>query len=137
MRKARPTTSSPATRAVSDPQLVQKPDGTIYLYFGGSTPDLKTAGPLRRRAGFCSPPRRNADFLAGRDRLRQRLPGDNGETLNNDFSSCCGYYESPVVESSGQAQLAFWSATSLRSKARRFGTARRRSCTRTPKDLRR
>jgi hypothetical protein len=33
--------------AVSDPQLVQKPDGTIFLYFGGSTPDLKTQGALR------------------------------------------------------------------------------------------
>jgi hypothetical protein len=70
--------------------------------FGGSTPDPKTAGALRRRAGFCSPPRRNADFLAGRDRLRHVYHGDNGETLNNDFSPCCGYYESLAVESSGR-----------------------------------
>ena len=33
--------------AVSDPQLVRKPDGTLFLYFGGSTPDLKTQGALR------------------------------------------------------------------------------------------
>src|SRR5581483_392969 len=35
--------------------------------------------------------------------------GDNGEILNNDFAPCCGYDESLAVESSGQAQLAFWS----------------------------
>jgi hypothetical protein len=118
--------------AVSDPQLVQKPDGTIYLYFGGSTPDLKTSGALRFTStdGGVSwsgpvkthPASRIGDVQAAAVR-RDGTPlfsqdgtgfvnvyqGDNGETLNNDFTPCCGYFESLAVESSGQAQLALWS----------------------------
>ena len=118
--------------AVSDPQLVQKPDGTIYLYFGGSTPDLKTAGALRftstdNGVSWSGPVKTNPSSRIGDVQAsalrRDGTPmfsqdgtgfvnvyqGDNGETLNNDFTLCCGYYESLAVESSGQAQLAFWS----------------------------
>lgn len=118
--------------AVSDPQLVQKPDGTIYLYFGGSTPDLKTSGALRFAstndgASWSGPVKTHpastiGDVQASAIR-RDGTPmfsqdgtgfinvyqGDGGETLNNDFASCCGYFESLAVESSGQAQVAFWS----------------------------
>jgi hypothetical protein len=96
--------------AVSDPQLVQKPGGTIYLYFGGSTPDPKTVGALRRRARFCSPPRRNADFLAGRDRLRHVYQGDNGETLRDGRTR-------RHLSSSGEAAEPEWR---LRTRGRRF-----------------
>jgi hypothetical protein len=118
--------------AVSDPQLVRKPDGTIYLYFGGSTPDLKTGGALRftstnNGASWSGPVKTNAASTIGDVQAsalrRDGTPmfsqdgtgfinvyqGDNGEILNNDFTPCCGYYESLAVEFSGQAQLAFWS----------------------------
>ena len=118
--------------AVSDPQLVQKPDGTIYLYFGGSTPDLKTSGALRFTStnggvAWTGPVKTNPASTIGDVQAatlrRDGTPmfsqdgtgfinvyqGDNGEILNNDFTPCCGYYESLAVESSGQAQLAFWS----------------------------
>src|SRR5690242_6830303 len=118
--------------AVSDPQLVQKPDGTIYLYFGGSTPDLKTSGALRFTstndgASWSGPVKTHpastiGDVQASAIRgdgtplfsqdgtgFINVYQGDNGETLDNDFTPCCGYFESLAVESSGQAQLAFWS----------------------------
>ena len=118
--------------AVSDPQLVRRPDGRIFLYFGGSSPDLKTAGAIRFTSAddgvtWTGPVKTNAastigDVQAAAAR-RDGTPmfsqdgtgfvnvyqGDNGEGLKNDFTPCCGYDESLAVESSGQAQLAFWS----------------------------
>jgi hypothetical protein len=118
--------------AVSDPQLVRKPDGTIYLYFGGSTPDLKTQGALRFAsidggASWSGPVKTNAASTIGDVQAaalrRDGTPlfsqdgtgflnvyqGDNGGTLHNAFSPCCGYDESLAVDSSGLGQLAFWS----------------------------
>jgi hypothetical protein len=117
---------------VSDPQLVRKPDGTIFLYFGGSTPDLKTQGALRLAsidggASWSGPVKTNPASTIGDVQAsalrRDGTPmfsqdgtgfvnvyqGDNGGTLQNDFTSCCGYYESLAVDTSGLAQLAFWS----------------------------
>src|SRR5438309_667775 len=34
---------------------------------------------------------------------------DTGGTLHNHFNLCCGYSESLAVDTSGLAQLAFWS----------------------------
>jgi hypothetical protein len=52
---------------VSDPRLVRKPDGTIYLYFGGSSPDLKTAGAVRFASTDAdAPSRRCARRCSGR-----------------------------------------------------------------------
>jgi hypothetical protein len=118
--------------AVSDPQLVRKPDGTIFLYFGGSTPDLKTQGALRFAsidggATWSGPVKTNAASTIGDVQAsavrRDGTPafsqdgtgflnvyqGDNGGTLNNDFNLCCAYNESLAVDTSGLAQLAFWS----------------------------
>jgi hypothetical protein len=118
--------------AVSDPQLVRKPDGTIYLYFGGSTPDLKTQGALRFAsidggATWSGPLKTNAASTIGdvqASALRRDgtamftqdgtgfinvYQGDNGGSLANVFSPCCGYDESLAVDTSGLAQLAFWS----------------------------
>ena len=118
--------------AVSDPQLVQKPDGTIYIYFGGSTPDLKTQGALRFAsidggATWSGPVKTNPASTIGDVQAmalrRDFTPlfsqdgtgfinvyqGDNGATLHNDFNLCCGYHESLAVDSPGLAQLAFWS----------------------------
>jgi hypothetical protein len=118
--------------AVSDPQLVQKPDGTIYLYFGGSTPDLKTQGALRfgsidGGATWSGPVKTNPASTIGDVQAaalrRDFTPvfsqdgtgfinvyqGDNGATLHNDFNLCCGYHESLAVDTAGLAQLAFWS----------------------------
>ena len=118
--------------AVSDPRLVQKPDGTIFLYFGGSTPDLKTQGALRFAsidggATWSGPVKTNAASTIGDVQAsalrRDGTPiftqdgtgfinvyqGDNGGTLHNDFTPCCGYDESLAVDTSGLAQLAFWS----------------------------
>jgi hypothetical protein len=123
--------------SVSDPQLVRKPDGTIYLYVAGSTPDQKTQGALRfasidAGATWSGPVKTNpqstiTDVQAAALR-RDGTPlfsqdgtgfinvyqGDNGGTLHNDFNLCCGYDESLAVDTSGLAQLAFWSnATGL------------------------
>jgi hypothetical protein len=118
--------------AVSDPQLVQKLDGTIYLYFGGSTPDLKTQGALRfgsidGGATWSGPVKTNPASTIGDVQAaalrRDFTPlfsqdgtgfinvyqGDNGATLHNDFNLCCGYHESLTVDTAGLAQLAFWS----------------------------
>ncbi len=118
--------------AVSDPQLVRKPDGTIFLYFGGSTPDLKTQGALRFAsidggASWSGPVKTNPASTIGDVQAsalrRDGTPlfsqdgtgflnvyeGDNGGTRNNAFSPCCGYHESLAVDTSGLAQLAFWS----------------------------
>ncbi|HYX76837.1 MAG TPA: sialidase family protein [Gaiellaceae bacterium] len=118
--------------AVSDPQLVQKADGTLYVYFGGSTPDLKTQGALRFAsidggATWSGPVKTNAASTIGDVQAaalrRDFTPlfsqdgtgfinvyqGDNGATLHNDFNLCCGYYESLAVDTAGLAQLGFWS----------------------------
>jgi hypothetical protein len=118
--------------AVSDPQLVRKPDGTLFLYFGGSTPDLKTQGALRFAsidggATWSGPVKTNPASTIGdvqASALRSDgtplfsqdgtgfvnlYQGDNGGTLHNDFNLCCGYSESLAVDTSGLAQLAFWS----------------------------
>jgi hypothetical protein len=118
--------------AVSDPQLVRKPDGTIYLYFGGSTPDLKTQGALRFAsidggATWSGPVKTNAASTIGDAQAsalrRDGTPvftqdgtgfvnvyqGDNGGSLHNVFTPCCGYDESLAVDTSGLAQVAFWS----------------------------
>jgi hypothetical protein len=123
--------------AVSDPQLVRKPDGTIFLYFGGSTPDLKTQGALRFASidggtSWSGPVKTNAASTIGDVQAsalrRDGTPifsqdgtgfvnvyqGDNGGTLQNDFTSCCGYHESLAVDTSGLAQLAFWSNASAK-----------------------
>jgi len=118
--------------AVSDPQLVRKSDGTILLYFGGSTPDLKTQGALRFAsidggATWSGPVKTNPASTIGDIQASAQRPdgtplfsqdgtgfvnvyqGDNGGTLHNDFNLCCGYNESLAVDTSGLAQLAFWS----------------------------
>ncbi|HEX6490914.1 MAG TPA: hypothetical protein VF002_06030 [Gaiellaceae bacterium] len=126
--------------AVSDPQLVQKPAGTIFLYFGGATPDLKTSGLLRFSSSnggvswsgpFTTNPASTIGDVQAAAVRRDGTPlfsqdgtgfinvyqGDNGETLNNAFSPCCGYDESLAVEFSGLAQLAFWSNANPSSKS--------------------
>jgi len=118
--------------AVSDPQLVRKPDGAIFLYFGGSTPDLKTQGALRFAsidggASWSGPVKTNPASTIGDIQASTLRPdgtplfsqdgtgflnvyqGDNGGTRNNAFSPCCGYDESLAVDTSGLAQVAFWS----------------------------
>jgi hypothetical protein len=124
--------------AVSDPQLVRKPDGTIFLYFGGSTPDLKTQGALRFAsidggASWSGPVKTNkastiGDVQASAVR-RDGTPmfsqdgtgflnvyqGDNGAMLHNAFSPCCGYDESLAIDTPGLAQLAFWSNATSKS----------------------
>jgi hypothetical protein len=118
--------------AVSDPQLLRKPDGTLFLYFGGSTPDLKTQGALRFAsidggASWSGPVKTNPASTIGDIQASALRPdgtplfsqdgtgfvnvyqGDNGGTLHNDFNLCCGYSESLAVDTSSRAQLAFWS----------------------------
>src|SRR5256714_14619360 len=118
--------------AVSDPQLLRKPDGTLFLYFGGSTPDLKTQGALRFAsidggATWSGPLKTNpastiGDVQAAALRLDGTplfsqdgtgfvniYQGDNGSTLHNDFNLCCGYGESLAVDTKGLAQPPVWS----------------------------
>jgi hypothetical protein len=118
--------------SVSDPQLVRKPDGTIYLYFGGSTPDLQKQGALRFAsidggATWSGPVKTNpastigdvqasavrkdgtALFTQDGTGFINVYQGDNGGSLHNGFNLCCGYHESLAVDTSGLAQLGFWS----------------------------
>jgi hypothetical protein len=129
--------------AVSDPQLVRKPDGTIFLYFGGSTTDLKTQGALRFAsidggASWSGPVKTNAASTIGDAQAsalrRDGTPlftqdgtgfinvyqGDNGGTLHNAFNLCCGYDESSPSTHRG----------SRSSRSGRTQRANRATCTR-------
>jgi hypothetical protein len=106
-------------------QLVQQPSGAIQLYYPNaqgvgrltSTDDGQTwsantqtqshaVGPVNGAAvAPDGTPYFAQDSTAGVNVFR----GLNGETVKNVFPRCCGYAESLAVDTSGLAQVAFFS----------------------------
>jgi hypothetical protein len=106
-------------------QLVQQPNGAIQLYFPNaqgaarmtSTDDGQTwTGPIQTQSHTTGPvqaaavapdgtPYFSQDSTAGVNVFR----GLNGESVKNVFPRCCGYAESLAVDTTGLAQVAFYS----------------------------
>jgi len=106
-------------------QLVQQPNGAIQLYFPSaqgaarmtSTDDGQTwTGPIQTQSHTTGPvqaaavapdgtPYFSQDSTAGVNVFR----GLNGESVKNVFPRCCGYAESLAVDTTGLAQVAFYS----------------------------
>lgn len=112
-------------QAAGEPRLVQQPDGTIQLYFPGSsrtgrltsTDDGATwTGPVDTQTGYISPvesaavrPDGTPVFSVDNTLGVYVFQGLNGETSRNVFPFCCGYAESLAVDATGLLQVAFWS----------------------------
>lgn len=106
-------------------QLVQQPDGTIQLYFPNadgvarltSTDDGQTwTGPVQTQShdvggvvGAAVRPDGTPLFSQDGTGFVNVFQGSNGEVVHNVFPHCCGYKESLAVDSTGLAQVAFWS----------------------------
>jgi hypothetical protein len=106
-------------------QLVQQPSGAIQLYFPNaqgvgrltSTDDgVSWTGPVQTQSHTTGPVEAAAVLPDGTPLFSQNgtgfvnvFRGLNGETVKNVYTRCCGYHESLAVDSSGLAQIAFFS----------------------------
>jgi hypothetical protein len=109
-------------------RLVQQPGGALELYYPdgagiariSSTDDGATwSAPARTLSHDVGPVQAAAVRADGTPLFSQDgtgfldvFSGLNGESVENVFSSCCGYAESLAVDSTGLAQVAFWSNAS-------------------------
>jgi len=126
-----PQTIASGWPSIADPQLVQQ-GATTLLYVGGSTPGLALQGALRFGSSdggstWTGPLETNPSSTIGDIQAAAIRPdgtplfsqdgtgfvnvyqGLNGELLHNAYPSCCGYAESFAVDSTGLAEIAFWS----------------------------
>ena len=106
-------------------QLVQQPSGAIQLYFPNaqgvgrltSTDDgASWTGPIQTQSHTTGPVEAAAVLPDGTPLFSQSgtnfvnvFRGLNGETVKNVYARCCGYHESLAVDSTGLAQVAFFS----------------------------
>ncbi|MDX6442718.1 MAG: hypothetical protein QOE43_2447, partial [Gaiellaceae bacterium] len=106
-------------------QLVQQPNGAIQLYFPNaqgvgrmtSTDDGQTwTGPTQTQSHTTGPVQAAAVGPDGTPYFSQDgtgfvnvFRGLNGESVKNVFPRCCGYAESLAVDTTGLAQVAFYS----------------------------
>jgi hypothetical protein len=106
-------------------QLVQQPNGAIQLYFPNpngvarltSTDDGVTwGGPIQTQShttgGVVSAavlPNGTPLFSQDGTGFVNVFRGLNGEQSKNVYTRCCGYHESLTVDSTGLAQIAFYS----------------------------
>jgi hypothetical protein len=106
-------------------QLVQQPNGAIQLYFPNaqgvgrmtSTDDGQTwTGPIQTQSHTVGPVQAAAVAPDGTPYFSQDgtgfvnvFRGLNGESVKNVFPRCCGYAESLAVDTTGLAQVAFYS----------------------------
>lgn len=117
--------------AVDMPALVQQPDGTIQLYVGVQNAAATLDGVARLSSSddgaTWSPPVQTGShdlndvtsaavapdgtpyFTQSGTDFVDVYEGLNGETVQNVFTSCCGYGASVAVDSLGVARVAFWS----------------------------
>lgn len=122
---------------VGKPALVQQPDGTLQLYVPVQSSDATLDGVVRLSSGdngatWSAPVQTQSRDLAdvgsaavapdGTPYFTQSgtgfvnvYEGLNGETVQNVFTSCCGYGESVAVDSLGVARVGFWSNASIAS----------------------
>jgi hypothetical protein len=105
--------------------LVQQPSGAIQLYFPNaqgvgrltSTDDgVSWTGPVQTQSHTTGPVESAAVLPDGTPLFSQDgtgfvnvFRGLNGETVKNVYTRCCGYHESLAVDSTGLAQIAFFS----------------------------
>jgi hypothetical protein len=106
-------------------QVVQQPNGALQLYFPNaqgvgrmtSTDDGQTwTGPIQTQSHTVGPVNGAAVAPDGTPYFAQDgtgfvnvFRGLNGEQVRNVYTRCCGYFESLAVDSSGLAQVAFYS----------------------------
>ena len=106
-------------------QLVPQPNGAIQLYFPNaqgvgrltSTDDGQTwTGPIQTQSHTVGPVQAAAVAPDGTPYFSQDgtgfvnvFRGLNGESVKNVFPRCCGYAESLAVDTTGLAQVAFYS----------------------------
>jgi hypothetical protein len=106
-------------------ELVQQPSGAIQLYFPNaqgvgrltSTDDgASWTGPVQTQSHTTGPVEAAAVLPDGTPLFSQDgtgfvnvFRGLNGEAVKNVYSRCCGYHESLAVDSTGLAQIAFFS----------------------------
>lgn len=120
--------------AVDMPALVQQPDGTIQLYVGMQNAEATLDGVVRLTssddgATWSAPMQTSSHDLGdvtsaavapdGTPYFTQTgtgfvdvYEGLNGESVQNVFTSCCGWGASVAVDSLGVARVAFWSDAS-------------------------
>jgi len=106
-------------------QVVQQPNGALQLYFPNaqgvgrmtSTDDGQTwTGPVQTQSHTVGPVNGAAVAPDGTPYFAQDgtgfvnvFRGLNGEQVKNVYTRCCGYFESLAVDSTGLAQVAFYS----------------------------
>jgi hypothetical protein len=111
--------------AANRTQLLQQPNGTLLLYFPNpqgvarltSTDDGQTwTGPIQTQSHTLGPVNGGAVAPDGTPYFAQDgtgfvnvFKGLNGEQVKNVWTRCCGYFESLAVDSTGLAQVAFYS----------------------------
>jgi hypothetical protein len=111
--------------AANRTQLLQQPNGTLQLYFPNpqgvgrmtSTDDGQTwTGPIQTQSHTLGPVNGGAVAPDGTPYFAQDgtgfvnvFKGLNGEQAKNVYTPCCGYHESLAVDSTGLAQVAFYS----------------------------
>src|SRR3954454_12729807 len=111
--------------AANRTQLLQQPSGALQLYFPNpqgvarmtSTDDGQTwTGPIQTQSHTLGPVNGGAVAPDGTPYFAQDgtgfvnvFKGLNGEQVRNVWTRCCGYHESVAVDSSGLAQVAFFS----------------------------
>ena len=106
-------------------QLLQQPNGTLQLYFPNaqgvgrltSGDDGQTwTGPIQTQSHTTGPVNGGAVAPDGTPYFAQDgtgfvnvFEGLNGERVKNVYTRCCGYHESVALDTSGLAQVAFFS----------------------------
>ena len=111
--------------AANRTQLVRQPNGAIQLYFPNpqgvgrmtSTDDGQTwTGPIQTQSHTLGPVNAAAVAPDGTPYFAQDgtgfvdvFRGLNGEQVKNVYTRCCGYFESLAVDTTGLAQVAFYS----------------------------
>lgn len=117
--------------SVGKPALVELPAGPIELYAPATTAGFALQGVLRWEstsdgATWSGPFKTGSPNLGDVEAAAVRSDGTpmfsqdstfgitvyqglNGETSHTVFTACCGYAESLAVDSTGLAQIAFWS----------------------------
>jgi hypothetical protein len=120
-----PKTAVAGDASAGRTQLVQQPNGAIQLYFPNpngvarltSTDDGVTwNGPVQTQSHTTGAVESAAVLPDGTPLFSQDgtgfvnvFRGLNGELSKNVYTRCCGYHESLTVDSSGLAQIAFYS----------------------------
>ncbi len=110
---------------VGDPQLLYAPGGALFLYASGPSGVVRYtssdggatwSGPVQTFSTSTADVQGGAIRPNGTPLFSQHgtgylnvYTGVNGEAVRNVFSTCCAYAESLAVDSTGLAQIAFWS----------------------------